>query len=132
MLSKEIRKKNGVGILKVTTPNQKISMSKLHTLLKPWSMDHVRAGLRYLREEGLVTTQQRPGSADGSMVQFYKTPLPKEERDHIAVNATHTRQSKSSNGVFQVSRTFTLKYGTYTAKELRGLAREVLKELDEL
>ena len=119
-------------ILRHTKPEQQIGLQKLAAHLDLQYNRLLRA-LAVLRYDGLATVKRRYGHKDGALVTFYKTPLPVEQRDKIGLGtAARKPHHVPADEVFAVTRTFQVKSGVYTAKQLRKLARAVLTELGEL
>ena len=117
--------KDAESILKAVQPNQKISMEALLRLLPNRSRTATMNGLRELRKMGFLSFTTRRGHKDGALLQFHKTPLPPNKRDHIK---SYTKGQKV-NGLFLTQELFTVKAGTYSAKQLEPLAKKVLKQL---
>jgi hypothetical protein len=108
-------------------PNQTITMGALKKKLPDWSMTKLYATLREMQSRGMVTRKMKI-PADKSMVTFHNPPLAKEARQPVV---RRNKGSAKRNGLFTVERTFCIKSGVYTARELKVLAEAVLKELNK-
>ena len=125
-------------IMAKTKPTQTIGFKKLQVRFEgQLNQDQLYAGLRWLRHQGLASCTPRIGHKDGTLVQFYKEPIPKDERDKVPTKTFKGKKpykrSAKSNGLFHEEAvvTFTVKGGTYTPQELRSLAVRVMRALGE-
>ena len=121
-------------IYKEIRPGQEIGLKKLADQFT-WrgvGDTNIYAGLRILREKGVAKLVMRHGHKDGSLVKFYAEPLPPDQRDRVKKHSKGVGRNTYTNGIFRVQPTFHVTGGEYTAKDLRHLARAVLKALGEL
>ena len=105
-------------------PEQTITMEKLRELLpSEWSKYQLYADLAEMQRRGMITREVRKPTGK-TKITFHNPPIDKPQPP--------TKRSRNASLVFDTKTSFVLTAGTYTAEELRSLARQVLKTLGEL
>jgi len=112
-------------------PGQQINVAKLAAQLG-WTKDRLHPVKREMMRRGFLTEERRARMS--ATLTFHNPPLPESERQMPKMR--HTAKATPETGArpwqCHTVKTWTITGGTFTAEELKSLARSVLKHLDEL